>query len=60
MCGSEFTLVIHSLLANLCNSGLDESAEDAPDIRANTFLAEVTDAQLQEIGYGFLGHRQRK
>ncbi|KAF7371838.1 hypothetical protein MVEN_00040600 [Mycena venus] len=39
-------------------NGLDESAEDAPDIRANTFLAEVTDAQLQEIGYGFLGHRQ--
>ncbi|KAJ7867002.1 hypothetical protein B0H14DRAFT_2732146 [Mycena olivaceomarginata] len=38
-------------------NGLDE-AEDAPDIRANTFLAEVTDEQLQQIGYGFLGHRQ--
>ncbi|KAJ7019185.1 hypothetical protein C8F04DRAFT_916431, partial [Mycena alexandri] len=38
-------------------NGLDE-AEDAPDIRANTFLAEVTDEQLQKIGYGFLSHRQ--
>ncbi|KAJ7819603.1 hypothetical protein B0H14DRAFT_3147405 [Mycena olivaceomarginata] len=38
-------------------NGLDE-AEDAPDIRANTFLAEVTDEQLEQIGYGFLGHRQ--
>ncbi|KAJ7916427.1 hypothetical protein B0H13DRAFT_2449107 [Mycena leptocephala] len=38
-------------------NGLDE-ADDAPDIRANTFLAEVTDEQLQQIGYGFLGHRQ--
>ncbi|KAJ7019288.1 hypothetical protein C8F04DRAFT_1404365 [Mycena alexandri] len=38
-------------------NGLDES-EDAPDIRANTFLAEVTDEQLQKIGYGFLSHRQ--
>ncbi|KAJ6453900.1 hypothetical protein C8R47DRAFT_934035, partial [Mycena vitilis] len=37
--------------------GLDD-AEDAPDIRANTFLSEVTDTQLQEIGYGFLAHRQ--
>ncbi|KAJ7743063.1 hypothetical protein B0H14DRAFT_3607425 [Mycena olivaceomarginata] len=38
-------------------NGLDE-AEDAPDIGANTFLAEVTDEQLEQIGYGFLGHRQ--
>ncbi|KAJ7928710.1 hypothetical protein B0H13DRAFT_2311333 [Mycena leptocephala] len=39
-------------------NGLDESTEDAPDILANTFLAEVTDEQLQQIGYGFLRHRQ--
>ncbi|KAJ7794002.1 hypothetical protein B0H14DRAFT_3558467 [Mycena olivaceomarginata] len=38
-------------------NGLDE-AEDAPDIRANTFLAEVTDEQLEQIRYRFLGHRQ--
>ncbi|KAF8202063.1 hypothetical protein K438DRAFT_1716644 [Mycena galopus ATCC 62051] len=38
-------------------NGLDET-EDAPDIRANTFLPEVTEEQLQKIGYGFLGHRQ--
>ncbi|KAJ7756996.1 hypothetical protein B0H16DRAFT_1314634 [Mycena metata] len=38
-------------------NGLDET-EDAPDIRANTFLAEVTEEQLQNIGCGFLAHRQ--
>ncbi|KAJ7154733.1 hypothetical protein C8R46DRAFT_442730 [Mycena filopes] len=38
-------------------NGLDET-EDAPDIRANTFLAEVTEEQLKKIGYGFLAHRQ--
>ncbi|KAH9832021.1 uncharacterized protein C8Q71DRAFT_840905 [Rhodofomes roseus] len=32
--------------------------EDAPDIVANTFLASVTDQQLQDIGYGFLQHRE--
>ncbi|KAJ7449320.1 hypothetical protein B0H11DRAFT_2332305 [Mycena galericulata] len=44
--------VVHSIF-----SGLDE-AEDAPDIRANTFLAEVTEEKLQQTGYGFLAHRQ--
>ncbi|KAJ7796402.1 hypothetical protein B0H14DRAFT_3887663 [Mycena olivaceomarginata] len=38
-------------------NGLDET-EAAPDIRANTFLSEVTDNQLRGIGYGFLAHRQ--
>ncbi|KAJ6511689.1 hypothetical protein DFH09DRAFT_1434967 [Mycena vulgaris] len=38
-------------------NGLDET-DDAPDIRANTFLSEVTEEQLQRIGYGFLAHRQ--
>ncbi|KAJ6548089.1 hypothetical protein B0H10DRAFT_2170043 [Mycena sp. CBHHK59/15] len=37
-----------------------EENEDAPDIRANTFLPEVTDQQLQIIGYGFLAHRQKR
>ncbi|KAJ7765935.1 hypothetical protein DFH07DRAFT_1014530 [Mycena maculata] len=31
--------------------------EDAPDIRANTWLSEVTDTQLERIGQGFLAHR---
>ncbi|KAJ7504735.1 hypothetical protein B0H11DRAFT_1709516, partial [Mycena galericulata] len=31
--------------------------EDAPDIRANTWLSEVTDEQLERIGQGFLAHR---
>ncbi|KAJ7821253.1 hypothetical protein B0H13DRAFT_1660479 [Mycena leptocephala] len=32
--------------------------EDAPDIRANTWLSQVTDEQLKNIGFGFLAHRQ--
>ncbi|KAJ7462509.1 hypothetical protein FB451DRAFT_1404301 [Mycena latifolia] len=32
-------------------------SEDAPDIRANTWLSEVTDEQLERIGQGFLAHR---
>ncbi|KAJ7084783.1 hypothetical protein B0H15DRAFT_380554 [Mycena belliarum] len=32
--------------------------EDAPDIRANTFLAQVTDEQLEKIGFGFLMNHQ--
>ncbi|KAJ7234969.1 hypothetical protein C8J57DRAFT_1573095, partial [Mycena rebaudengoi] len=31
--------------------------EDAPDIRANTWLPEVTDEQLERVGQGFLAHR---
>ena len=34
--------------------------EDAPDIIANTFLAEVTQEQLDAIGLGFLQHRECK
>ncbi|KAJ7926482.1 hypothetical protein B0H13DRAFT_1599594 [Mycena leptocephala] len=30
--------------------------EDAPDIRANTWLSQVTDEQLKNIGFGFLAH----
>ncbi|KAJ7198510.1 hypothetical protein GGX14DRAFT_374030, partial [Mycena pura] len=37
--------------------GLDE-VEDAPDIIANTFLHDITLEQLQEIGRGFLAHRE--
>jgi hypothetical protein len=33
--------------------------EDAPDIRANTWLSQVTEKQLQDIGFGFLSHRRR-
>jgi hypothetical protein len=33
--------------------------EDAVDIIANTFLSEVTEEQLTQIGLGFLKHRQR-
>ncbi|KAJ7286609.1 hypothetical protein C8J57DRAFT_1216765 [Mycena rebaudengoi] len=31
--------------------------KDAPDIRANTWLTEVTDEQLERVGQGFLAHR---
>jgi len=32
--------------------------EDAPDIVANTFLAQMSEKTLQDIGYGFLDHRE--
>ncbi|KAJ7027044.1 hypothetical protein C8F04DRAFT_1399692 [Mycena alexandri] len=32
--------------------------EDAPDIRANTWLSQVTEEQLRDVGFGFLAHRQ--
>ncbi|KAJ6493137.1 hypothetical protein C8R45DRAFT_1136097 [Mycena sanguinolenta] len=32
--------------------------EDATDMRANTWLSQVTEQQLKQIGYGFLSHRQ--
>lgn len=32
--------------------------EDAPDIIANTFLAEVTEEELEKVGKAFLGHRE--
>ncbi|KAJ7046156.1 hypothetical protein C8F04DRAFT_938937 [Mycena alexandri] len=32
--------------------------EDAPDIRANTWLSQVTEEQLTKVGFGFLAHRQ--
>lgn len=34
--------------------------EDAPDILANTFLAEITERQLDDVHVGFLGHRERE
>ncbi|KAJ7221670.1 hypothetical protein GGX14DRAFT_333046, partial [Mycena pura] len=37
--------------------GLD-TVEDAPDIIANTFLHDISDKQLEEIGLGFLKHRE--
>ncbi|KDR69528.1 hypothetical protein GALMADRAFT_230698 [Galerina marginata CBS 339.88] len=35
-------------------------AEDAPDIIANTFLAQLSDETLTKIRYGFLDHREVK
>jgi hypothetical protein len=35
-----------------------ETEQDAPDIVANTFLAQVTAEQLKNIGYSFLEHRE--
>jgi hypothetical protein len=32
--------------------------QDAPDIVANTFLDQVTEAQMEAIGFGFLSHRE--
>jgi hypothetical protein len=33
--------------------------EDAPDIIANTFLADITEEQLEAIHMAFLAHRKR-
>lgn len=33
-------------------------SEDAPDIIANTFLAEITQKQLDSVGIAFLKHRE--
>ncbi|KAF8867676.1 hypothetical protein BD779DRAFT_1694104 [Infundibulicybe gibba] len=33
-------------------------SEDAPDIIANTFLAEISEEQLQRVGIAFLEHRE--
>ncbi|KAF8800373.1 hypothetical protein BYT27DRAFT_7117820 [Phlegmacium glaucopus] len=35
-------------------------ADDAPDIVANTFLAQLSDEKLMAIRYGFLDHRELK
>ncbi|KAJ7503960.1 hypothetical protein B0H11DRAFT_2222051 [Mycena galericulata] len=32
--------------------------EDAPDILARTWLSQVTEEQLKDIGFGFLSHRR--
>ena len=32
--------------------------EDAPDITANTFLADITPEELAQIGRAFLSHRE--
>ncbi|KAJ7727166.1 hypothetical protein B0H14DRAFT_2640954 [Mycena olivaceomarginata] len=62
----ETTFIVWEALKNRMDEALERvrnglnEAEDVPDIRANTFVAEVTDEQLQQIGYGFLGHCQCK
>jgi hypothetical protein len=35
-------------------------ADDAPDIVANTFLAQLSDEKLTAIRYGFLDHRESR
>ena len=32
--------------------------EDAPDITANTFLADISQEELAQIGRAFLSHRE--
>jgi hypothetical protein len=32
--------------------------EDAPDIVANTFLDQITEEQMRDVGYAFLEHRE--
>jgi hypothetical protein len=34
--------------------------EDAADIVANTFLQQITEDQMVQIGLGFLKHRHRE
>ena len=34
------------------------TGEDAPDIVANTFLDQITEEQMRDIGYAFLEHRE--
>lgn len=36
------------------------SGEDAPDIVANTFLDQISEDQMRDVGYAFLEHRERK
>ncbi|KAG6908224.1 hypothetical protein DXG01_005696 [Tephrocybe rancida] len=36
------------------------NADDAPDVVANTFLAQLSEETLDKIGYGFLAHRELK
>jgi len=32
--------------------------EDAPDIVANTFLDQISEEQMRDVGYAFLDHRE--
>jgi hypothetical protein len=43
----------------LVSSGL-VPGEDAPDIIANTFLQTITPEQMEQVGKGFLCHRECK
>lgn len=45
-------------MADSKHSGLIP-AEDAPDIVANTFLAGITEEQMDAVGEGFLKHSHR-
>ncbi|KAJ7493956.1 hypothetical protein FB451DRAFT_1491519 [Mycena latifolia] len=55
------TFIVWEAIKNRMDEALERVRKHvhyAPDICANTFLSEVTDEQLQRIGYGFLAHRQ--
>jgi len=34
--------------------------EDTPDIVANTFLDQISEEQMRDVGYAFLDHRECK
>lgn len=57
MCGGKLKLLTYGSPL-IPFSGLVPN-EDAPDIIANTFLSDVTEAQLEAIHMGFLAHRER-
>ncbi|KAJ7210917.1 hypothetical protein GGX14DRAFT_394536 [Mycena pura] len=50
------TVLVYDETKTRMDEACRHSEEDAPDIIANTFLAQVTDDQLKKIGYSFLEH----
>lgn len=53
-----FPVAIRAIPLTIIQSGL-VPAEDAPDIIANTFLAGITEDQIDKVGCGFLQHSHR-
>ncbi|KAF5370507.1 hypothetical protein D9615_010341 [Tricholomella constricta] len=60
------SVYVYDFLKTIMDQALKNShqgliaGEDAPDIVANTFLAQLSDTTLDKIGYGFLDHRELK
>ncbi|KAJ7604786.1 hypothetical protein DFH06DRAFT_1275671 [Mycena polygramma] len=52
------TVLVYDETKTRMDEACQHSEQDAPDIIANTFLAQVTDDQLKNIGYSFLEHRE--